>query len=65
MMNLYIAASDHARKLKFSNYVKPAIYKQNVSISLLLSDSLQCRRGLYFRAYSVSAISQLWDLLEC
>ena len=27
-----------------------AIYKQNVSISLRLSDSVQCRRGYYFRA---------------
>ena len=26
------------------------IYKQNVLISLRLSDSMQCRRGLYFQA---------------
>ena len=27
------------------------IYKQNVLISLRLSDSVQCRRGLYFQAW--------------
>ena len=28
-----------------------AIYKQNVSIPLRLTDSVQCRRGYYFRAW--------------
>ena len=28
-----------------------ATHKQNGSISLCLSDSVQCRRGYYFRAY--------------
>ena len=28
-----------------------AIYKQNVSMSLHLSDSVRCRRGYYFRVW--------------
>ena len=40
---------DHAGKLKFSS--SSAIYTQNVSVSLCLIDSLQCRRGSYFRAW--------------
>ena len=39
---------DHARKLKFNIYVQlPSINIWNVSISLRLSDSIQCR-GYYF-----------------
>ena len=37
---------DNARMLKFSSYVSSAIYKQNVSISLCLSDSVQCRSSV-------------------
>ena len=43
-MMLYISAIDHARKLKFSSYIHLPSTK-NVSISLHLSDSVQCRRG--------------------
>ena len=44
-MMLYISAIhvDHARKLKFSCHLQ-----KNVSISLHLSDSVQCRRGYYY-----------------
>ena len=34
-----------------------AIYKQNVSISSCLSDSVQCRRGLYFLTIKVLYLS--------
>ena len=40
----------HARKLKFSLF-SSAIYKQNVSVLLLLSDSVRCWRGYYFLAW--------------
>ena len=50
-MMLYISAMDHARKLKFSSYVLLPSIKQNVLISLRLSDSGKCRRGYYFRAW--------------
>ena len=46
-MKLYISAQDHAMKSKFST----AIYKQNVLISLRFGDPVQCRRGLYIRAW--------------
>ena len=39
------------------------LFKQNVSISLRLSDSGRCRRGLLF--LSMSAIFQLWHILGC
>ena len=42
---------DHARKLNFSKLCSSATYKQNDSISLRLSDSVQCKRGHYFRAW--------------
>ena len=44
-MKVNISAMDHARKLTFSSYT--GIYKQNVSLSLRLSDSVHCRRVLY------------------
>ena len=36
---------DHARNSKIKQFCPSAIYKQNVSISLRLSDSVKCRRG--------------------
>ena len=42
---------DQARKLKFSS--SSAIYKKNISISLRLNDSVQCRRGYYFQAWAL------------
>ena len=44
---------DPARKLKFSSYVHMPSIKQNVLISLRLSDSVRCRRGYYFRAWAL------------
>ena len=38
---------------KIQQLCSSAIYKQNVSISLLSSDSLQCRKGYYFRAWQL------------
>ena len=58
IMMLCFSAMDHARKLKFSSYVHLLSIK-NVSISLRLSDSLQCRRLLFLR---MGAIFQLWSL---
>ena len=47
-MKFYISALDHARKLKFSNYVHlPSTTK---CPNIVASDSVQCRKGLYFRA---------------
>ena len=50
---LYISVKDHARKdhAKIQQLCSSAIYKQNVSISLRLSDSGRCRRGYYFLAW--------------
>ena len=45
------SARGHARKLKIRQLCSSAIYKQNVSISLRLSDFVQYRRGYYFRAW--------------
>ena len=36
-------------QVKIQQLCSSAIYKQNVSISLCLSDSAEYRRGLYFR----------------
>ena len=44
---------DHARKLKFSSYVHLPSINKNVSISLCLSDSVQCRRRYFFRAFGI------------
>ena len=51
IMMLYISAMDYGRKIKFSSLCSSAIYKQNVLILLRLSDSVQCRRRYYFRAW--------------
>ena len=40
-------------KVKIEELCSSAIYKQNVSISIRLSDSVQCRRGYYFRALAL------------
>ena len=53
IIKLYISALDEARKLKFRYCVNlPFIncYK-NVAMSLRLSDSVQCGKGLYFLVY--------------
>ena len=51
IMMLYISAMDHARKLKkIQQLCSSSINKQKMFISLCLSDSVQCRRGYYFRA---------------
>ena len=50
LMMLYISAMDHVRKLNVSNYVYLPSNKQNVLISLCLSDSVQRWRGYCFRA---------------
>ena len=47
-MMLYISAMDYGRKIKFSSLCSSAIYKQNVSISLRLFDSVQRRRVIIF-----------------
>ena len=40
------------------------IYKRNVSISLRLSDPVQCRRGYYFRAlHYISALEHIRMLI--
>ena len=46
IMMLYISARDHARKLKFNNYVH--LLTVNCFHILSLSDYVQCRRGHYF-----------------
>ena len=52
IFKLYISALDHAIKLKFSDYVHlPSISKMFLSVRL--SDSVQRRRGLYFRAWMI------------
>ena len=53
MLMIYISAMDHTMlwNLKFSHYVQLPSIKKNVSISLRLSDFVQCRRGYYFRAW--------------
>ena len=38
-------------EVKIPQLCSSAIYEQNVSISLHLSNSVQCRRGYYFRAW--------------
>ena len=48
--------------LKLEHIVVYAIYKQTVSISLRMSDSVKCRRGYFL---SMSGIYQLWDKLGC
>ena len=50
IIKLYISALDDARKLKIQILCQSAIYKQNVTISLCLNDSVQCGKGLYFLA---------------
>ena len=42
---------DHASKVKIQQLCSSANYKQNVSLSLRLIESLQCRIGYYFRAW--------------
>ena len=66
-MMLYISVRDHARKLKFQQLCSSAIYKQNVSLSLLLSDSVRCRRGYYFSALAPTwmLLLSIYVLLEC
>ena len=44
---------DHARKLKFSSYVHLPSIKKHISISSHVSDFVQYRRGLYFRAWTL------------
>ena len=56
-MQLYISALDHA--VEIQQLCSSAAYKQNVLISLRLSDSVQCRRGLYFRPTCKCYISAL------
>ena len=46
---LNLSAMDQARKLTFSDYIRPpCIFKQYIAILSRVSDSVQCRRGLHF-----------------
>ena len=54
ILKLDILALGHARKLKFSSYVHlPSMNQLNITISSLLSDSVQCRRDLHFLAWAL------------
>ena len=46
---LYMSAMDHARKLKFCSYA----HLPSINIYIRLIDSVQCRRGYYFRAWAL------------
>ena len=66
---VYLSYGSHY-KVKIQELCKSAIYKQNVLISLCLSDSLQCRRGYYWRYISdlediIMIISSSYVLLAC
>ena len=51
---------DQARKLKFSSYVHlPSIYKQNVSVSLRLSDPVQCWIGFSEHGRYISTLEYI------
>ena len=54
---------DRARKFKFSRYIHPPPTNKNDSISLHLSDSVQCTERLLFS--SMSAIFDLCNKLGC
>ena len=60
---LYISGRDHARKFKIQQLCSSAIYKQNDSISLRLSDSCAVYKRLLF--LSMGVIFQLWNILRC
>ena len=45
-----ISVQQCTRKLKFRYYVNLPFINKMFSISLRLSDSVQCRKGLYFLA---------------
>ena len=47
-LNAHMNCSRH-----FNVDIMILIYKQNVSISLRLSDSMQCSSGYYFRAWAL------------
>ena len=49
-MKLYLSSRSRY-EVKIQKLCSSAIYKQNVLISLCFGDPVQCRRGLYFRAW--------------
>ena len=50
-------------EVKIQQLCSSTIYKQKFSISLRLSDSVQCRRGYCFRALVLyDSIETCWDI---
>ena len=63
-MMLYISVRDHARKLKFNIYVYLPSINKMFSISLCLSDSARCSKGIIFdHGCYISALANIRMLI--